>query len=280
VIERIAKLLALAEAASTPAEAEAAFAKAQELASRHAIDLEVARIRQADRNKREVPTTRTTTIGIKGQHANKPLILLYSTIAQNNDISLLIAADSTTIYATGFESDLNVADALWASLATTMVKFGDALVKDKNAEWRTETTRVWSDSLWRYEEKPVTGQGARRAFYDGFTSRIGERLYQARKEAVVEAESRHFHADASGEAVAEIEGSNLPSSMALVLKDKKNEVVEAQEAWFQDRYGRPRRSRRGGWSGGSNARTSSSARAAGRAAADNVSLSGRRGIAN
>jgi len=277
VIERIAKLLALAEAASTTAEAEAAFAKAQELASRHAIDLEVARVRQADRNKREVPTTRTITIGIKGTHANKPLVLLYDAIARNNDISVLIAADSTTIYPTGFPSDLDAADALWASLAVTMTKFGDALVKDKNAEWRTETTRVWSDRTYAYEEKPVTGQGARRAFYDGFTDRISTRLAEARREAVVEAEARHFTDDAA-EIEAAAGADNLPSSMALVLKEKKAEVVEAQEAWFQDRYGRPRRSRRGGWNGGSNSRRSSTARAAGWAAGGNASLSGQRGI--
>ena len=272
MIERIAKLIALAENASTVAEAEAAFAKAQELATRHAIDLEVAR-RAAAPKQRETPTQRNIRVGEKGKHANKPLINLYSRIADSNDVTILIARDSTYIIGHGMPSDLDAVDALWVSLATTMTRFADALVRDKNAEWRTETVQVWNEREWRYEDKPVSGQGARRSFCDGFIQRIGERLRDARKAAVAEADT-HFHHDAT---VAVTGGAdNVPSSMALVLKEKKVEVESYMWSQYEQKYGRKRP--RGGWNGGSNATGSYSARSAGSRAADHVNLSGRRGI--
>jgi hypothetical protein len=272
MLDKIAKLLALAEAAGTSEEAEAAFAKAQSLASRYAIDLEVAR-RAAAPKAREVPTTRTVTIGEKGKRANKPLILLYSRIADANDVELLIASNSTMVYATGMPSDLDHVEAMWSGLATTMVRLGDQLIRDKNAPWRSETARVFNERTWEYEEKPVSGQGARRSFYDGFIGRIGERLRDARLEAVKEAD--HFHND--GEQAAAGDESGAVHGMALVLKEKRAEVEEAQWAWYERNYGKRRRPR-GGWSGRSSGTHSGTARAAGHAAANRASLSGRKAV--
>jgi len=275
MIERIAKLLALAEAAGSSAEAEAAFARAQALASKYSIDLAVAQAQQSKGREREAPVTRTVRIGEKGRHANAPMVLLYDTIARANDVRILIAKDSTTVYPTGFPSDLDVVEALWASLATTMTRFGDELVRDKGAAWRTETVRAWDDRTWSYVDRKVSGQGARKSYYSSFTTRIGERLQEARDAAVRDADVRHFHADA----VAGADASNLPSSMALVLRGKAAEVEEAQWANYEAKYGRKRP--RGSWKGGrSSTSWSASAGAAGRAAADGVSLNGRRSIAS
>lgn len=274
MIDRIAKLIALAEAAGTEAEATAAFEKAQELAARHNLDLTVARARQQDKQKREQPVTRSMRIGDRGTRSNASLVLLYSAIARANDVSVLIANDSTQVFGTGYPSDLDAVEALWASLATTMTRFGDALVRDKHADWRNETVRVWSDAEWDYVDKKVSGQGARRAYYDGFVHRIGERLREVRAAADRAAETRHFHDDAPVHDTQD----HLPSSMALVLKEKKQEVEQAQDAWYTSRYGKRRA---GSWKGGrSTATHSTSARAAGKAAADRASLSGRRSIAS
>jgi Protein of unknown function (DUF2786) len=267
MIERIAKLIALAENAATAEEAEAAFQKAQQLASKYAIDLEVAR-RQAAPKAREVPVTRTIRIGEKGKRSNAMLILLFSTIGRANDVRCLIATDSTFVEASGFPSDLDTVEALWSSLAAAMTRFADALVRDKSAAWRSETTYDWHTG----EPKAVSAQGARRSFCEGFMYRIGERLQEARKASIQEAD--HFHAEqiASGA----VEAANLPSSMALALKDKGAEVEAHQWAQFERKYGKRRP---GSWKGGRSSGTySTSASSAGRAAADRASLSGRRAV--
>jgi uncharacterized protein DUF2786 len=266
MIDRIAKLLALAEGAKTPEEAEAAFGKAQELASRYAIDLELARLRTAPK-VREKPIKKTVRIGEAGQRGNAALVKLFIAIGAANDVSVLIAHNSTYVIAHGMPSDIEATEALWASLATAMVRFADAHVRDKNAPWRSEM--AWSDRHW--EMRPVTAQGARVSFYQGFTSRIGARLMEARQVVVAEAET-HFHDDNA----AAIEASTLPSSMALVLKEKRVEVEEFMNAEYRRLYGR---GPRGSWRGGrSTATRSESSRSAGRAAANRADLGGRRGI--
>lgn len=252
MLERIAKLLALAEGAATPEEAEAAFAKAQLLASKHAIDLELARVAAAPR-ERQRPERRYISVGERGKRSNGALVNLYLRIAAANDVECRIAADSTYVVGIGMPSDLDACEALWLALSHVMVRFGDALVRDKGAAWRSETTYNSDARL-----VPVSAAGARRSFYDGFTSRIGERLREARKAAVAEVQ-------ASDAAV------NLPSSMALVMVQKRDEVRAYEKQLYP---GRARQWRGGGSSG----TRSGSAHAAGRAAADRASLSAQRGV--
>lgn len=271
---RIAKLLELAEKAATSAEAEAAFAKAQELATKFAIDMEVARRSHAPK-ERQRPERRNVVIGEKGKRANASLVRLYSNIAAANDVTILIAYDSTVVYGHGVPSDLDAVEALWASLATTMTRLGDELVRDKNAAWRQETVRVWSDSAWDYVDKKVSGQGARRSFYDSFTYRIGQRLKEAREASIKEADN-HFHNEEASMAAVFSDSGNLPSSTALVLKEKRKEVEE----FMYDDYKRRHGGRKPGtWRGGQSSGTrSSSASDAGRRAADSVNLSGRKAV--
>lgn len=269
MIDRIAKLIALAENASTVEEAEAAFAKAQQLASKFAIDLELARL-QAAPKVREVPESRIIRIGEKGKRANANLILLFTTIARANDVHCLIAHNSTWVDANGFPSDLDNTEALWSALAVTMTRFADAHVKDKNAPWRSEMTYDWHTGM----PKPVTGQGARKSFCEGFMSRIGERLREARKASIDAADlAREEERATMG---GELDGSTLPSSMALVLKDKSAEVEQHMWAAYEAKYGKRKP---GSWKGGrSSATHSSSARNAGRSAANSASLTGRRAV--
>ena len=277
MLEKIAKLLALAEAAGSTAEAEAAFGKAQALASKYSVDLEVARQSLAPK-ERQTPITRVITVGEKGKHANANLIHLFLGVGRANDVEILIAHNSTYVRCFGMPSDIDAAEALWASLAVTMTRFGDELVRDKGAAWRTETASVWNDTDFCYQEKRITGQAARKSFCTAFTGRIGERLMDARDASIRQADAEHFHRDADG-AAAQIEGSTLPSSMALVLKSKKEEVVSYMWADVAARTGGRRRV--GAWRGGGTTATrSASASAAGRAAADSASLRAVRGIAS
>lgn len=280
MLERIAKLLAQAEGASNTNEAEAYFAKAQELASRHAIDLELAR-RAAAPKEREKPVRRHILVGERGKRANKPLINLFLGIAASNDVKVYIANNSTFVDAFGVPSDLDATEALWTSLAATMVRFGNAHIADKNAAWRTETVWVEGRGYWdEGERKPISGQSARRSFYDGYTSRISQRLRLARKEAIAAADAEaasHFHE--AEEPVAELAAgtANLPSSMALVLKEKYSEVEQYALDDYKRRWGR---APRGSWRGSSGGSHSGSSHSAGRAAADRTPLSSTKAIAS
>ena len=63
----IGKLLRKAEQ-TTAGEAEALWQKAQELATRHSIDLALARLADERARQREVVEERSVVIGRKGQH--------------------------------------------------------------------------------------------------------------------------------------------------------------------------------------------------------------------
>jgi Protein of unknown function (DUF2786) len=269
--EKVGKLLTLAERASTAEEAQAFYAKAQELASRHSLDLAVARQAVSKKEQREVPVARTINIGEKGKYANKPLVSLIDTIARVNDVDIVIYNASTRIIATGFPSDLDVVEALWLSASTTMVKHGDELIRDKNAAWRSETVEVEVGGYWDYDvvTKPVGAKGARRSFYDSFISGFGSELRKIRKEAIKESDERHFHENALA---LEAGAAPVASGTELVLKEKIAEVEAARQDWYKAKHGTKRM---GSWSGSSNARHSSSMSAqgyvAGRKAAADVS---------
>lgn len=269
MIDKIAKLIALAEGAGSEAEAQAAFAKAQALATKYQIDLAAAALTVTG-PQRQTPQQRTVRIGEKGRHANKPLINLYSTIAHQNDVMILIAHNSTYVVAHGMAQDLDVVESLWVSLATTMTRFADELVRDRNASWRTEKVGGY-DRHHYYIEKPVTGQGARRSFCDGFTTRIGTRLQQARTETIAEYDNTHFHNSAD-------DGQPNPaavSSMALVLQSKRQEVSAYLDEQYRLKYGR---TKAGSWRDDSKAAQSSSAHRAGADAAQRVALTAARAV--
>lgn len=262
--ERVGKLLALAERASTIEEAQAFYSKAAKIAADYSIDLAIARAAVGSKEKRETPVARTINIGKKGQHANKPLINLIHAIAEANDVSILIYNSSTRVIATGFPADLDTVESLWMSAAATMARLGDELIRDKNAAWRTETVRVHEFTDWgSYTgtiEKPVGGKGARRSFCDGFIDSFGKELKAIRKAAIVESDDRNFR-----DAVAEIGAAPTgPTGTALVLKEKKDEVMEAQQVWYKAKHGA--NAKPGTWSGESSARRSTSMTAQGRAA--------------
>lgn len=275
MIDRISKLLALAENAATPEEADAAYSRAQALCSKFSIDEAVARAHKAKGEKRSVPETRTVRLTEDGTRANADLVKLYSAVAQSNDVRLLIRTDSRVVYPTGYVEDLDAVEALYSSLAVVMLRGADALVRDKGAEWRRETVTVWDDKTWEMVTKPVTWQAAKKTYLAAFASRIGQRLRAARAEAVAEAE-KHFHEQDGTVLGAAEDDRPLPSSMGLVLKDKTQSVMAAQESWYTAKYGNRRTS---SWRGGQTRTSwSDSAAGAGRAAADRAGLSGRKAV--
>ena len=205
MLEKISKLLNQAENAGTEAEAAIFMEKAQALATTHSVDL--ARARHATVAKeRTVPVQRTVHIGERGTKGLRTLTDLYLGIAQANDIEVTISRDATRVYAFGFAEDIDVSEALFASLTVQLHNFVEAF--KKAGDWKKEA--VFRDNGPDSEEQgwvsyvPMPWLTARLNFQDGFSSRISRRLTLAKREreqAIIDAEKERAdrpHLDEEG----------------------------------------------------------------------------------
>ncbi len=227
LVDRVGKLLAQAEGTDNEFEAAAFVERAQQLATTHAVDLELARRRQQERQSRgtqEPLVQERLEVGAHGKRGNRHRVLLYCMVARPNDVLVNIAHNSTWVLGFGHRADLEVVERLWASLAVQMTMAADRRIA--RGEHRTEG---------------LNGLSWRLSFYDGWVDAVGNRLQQARDRAV-----------------AELPVTTGETSAALVLRAKADRVKDfyagASEA-------------RGSWRGASDGRTrrSGSARRAGAA---------------
>ena len=241
ITRRISALLDKADRTDNPFEAEAYVMKAQMLATMASIDIAVARVRAPERRE---PVTRTVTIGEKGKRANQHLIALYVAVAHANSARVDVAADSTYVIGYGMPDDLDMVEALFATISVQMV--ASATTYLAAGTWRQETYLVRGS---RRTRKPFTAQTARAAFYRAYVERIAERLDQARREGIEESDR-----------------SGASTGGAVVLRDAERRVRD-----FHRSTSRARGSW-GGYSGG--ARPSGSAGAEGRSAASRARLGG------
>lgn len=244
MIEKLAKLLALAENAGTPEEAEAFMEKAQLLSSKYSIELAKARSALAKSQKREEPTTRAISVADSGSKTKKLMVELFSAIAHANDLRIDVAHNSTTVYPYGFPTDIDVVEALYASLSRHMVESANEWLA--TGEYKKETVVKWSDRDWAYVKKPVDARVARASFYRRYISVVRSRLQEGRKQAIAEVEQE------SG-------------GTELVLADKAHEVSD---------YYKNSSNARGSWSGSSSSTVSNSAGEAGQRAGSSAKLSG------
>lgn len=253
-IERIAALLVKAERTDNEAEADAYLMKAQQLATMASIDLALARSSTAKKERREQPESRTTTIGEKGKRANRHLITLYIVIAQANDAKVDIAANSTYVIGYGMPSDLDVIEAMFASLSVHMVHASQQYVTGR--DWQGETYVAVANR--RRVLKDHTAQTARVAFYRAYTARIDERLKEARERTLQDAPRPQPTAQDS-------------VSVEVALKEKSAEVTN---------FHRRTSDARGSWGGYSGAVRDSrgSAAQAGRWAASRARLGDSPGV--
>jgi hypothetical protein len=215
LVDRIGKLLAQAEGTDNEHEAAAFVERAQQLATEHAVDLELARARQRDRQHRggsEPLVQERLEVGQRGRRGNRHRVLLYTVVAGANDVLVNVAADSTYVLGFGHRSDLDVVERLWSSLAVQM-------------------TAAAQRRLDRGEHRAsgVAGLSWRLSFYDGFIHEVGDRLQRGRETAIAQ--------------VRPAEEAGAPSA-ALVLREKGERVKS-----FYDTTSDARGSWRGAWSG-------------------------------
>jgi hypothetical protein len=255
LIDKIAGLLAMAERTENEHEAEAFLQKAQELATNNSIDLALARAATARAERREQPTTKTVVIGEARQHANRQLVELMIAICRVNDLQIDIAHNSTYVILFGMPSDIEVAEAMFNSIAVQMISACTEWLR--RGEWRNEKYqqayhngrgKTWTES------RPVNARMAKASFNHSFTVRIAERLQSARAD-VVQARSTIQKADDRFALV----------SLEVVLLDKAKEVKA---------FHKTASSARGSWSGYTGKRGASSRGAkAGKSAADRARIS-------
>jgi hypothetical protein len=208
LVDRVGKLLAQAEGTDNEHEAAAFVERAQQLATEHAVDLELARARQRERQSRgaaEPLVQERLEVGARGRRGNRHRVLLYVACAAANDVLVNVAHNSTYVLGFGYRADLEVVERLWTSLAVQM-------------------TAAAQRRLDRGEHRAsgVPGLTWRLSYYDGFVEIVGERLRAARERAV---------------AAAPAPTSGTPSA-ALVLREKGERVrsfyqqtSEARGSW-------------------------------------------------
>ncbi len=261
-LEKIAALLRKAES-TTPEEAEALVSKAQQLATLAAIDLATAREYVPEHERKETPTQKMIIIGEAGKKALATYVNLFLKIADANDVRCTIAYNLTYVNAYGFPSDIANCEALFASLLTQMVEASNAYIK--KGEYKSET--YFSHSTWTH--KKMDGRIARRSFQEGFATRVGQRLSEARKQAVDDAETRYRAAHQPVGMLPEASQETQSDSVALVLVRKSEEV---------NRYFSSNNNARRLWKGGSGSASSNASRSAGRSAGDRARLGAPRGL--
>ncbi len=242
-MDRVGKLLAQAEGTDNEHEAAAFVERAQQLATEHAVDLELARARQRERQERgsqEPLVQEQLQVGAKGRRGNRHRVLLFVAVAAVNDVLVNVAHDSTYVLGFGHRTDLEVVERLWSSLAVQMTT---------SAQRRMDAGE--------HRAAQIAGQSWRVSFYDGFIEVIGDRLQRARQRALA-------HAAEQAVLRAAPAGPTAPSA-ELVLRDKADRVKAFYEGTSQAR---------GSWRGAASGRTltSAQARAAGRAEGQRADL--------
>ncbi|MEO9140367.1 MAG: DUF2786 domain-containing protein [Jatrophihabitans sp.] len=246
LLRRMAALLRQAESTDNEHEAETFMAAAQRLATETSIDLAVARAHSARTEARSAPLAKRIEIGPPGKRALRTYVQLFLAIARANDLTCDLASNSTFVLAYGFESDIEMCEALYASLVVQMVRASDAYLR--SGAYRREqhyVEEVGGDGRLYAVRKPVHGITARISFQVAFAIRIGERLAEA-------------HEQARQVAVTAPEAGSTGTE--LVLQEKALEIAnfysqtsDARGAWR-------------GWQ--SSGRSSTLAKRAGRRAAD------------
>lgn len=169
LLDKVSKLLNQAEdEGATPEERESFMAKALELAAANSIDLAVARMHQAKKERVEEVEERTLHVNPRNRrHNKKHFVDLALAIIETNDCEATISGDDCNVHITGFPSDIDVIEALFTHLSVEMhVECDRALQKGENkrvtqVRKKDRIELSWEDRSWGdwngktfYDENP------------------------------------------------------------------------------------------------------------------------------
>jgi len=270
-LAKISKLLRKAETTNNEAEAEAFLQAAQRLSTLYSIDLAKARAHTAEKERRQTPIQRVITIGDAGKKGLGTYADLFMKIGEANNVKFNVAGNSTAVFAFGFAEDIDLTEAIYASVLSQMVRESDAYIR--KAEYKNET--VWrvgthhtSWGTYRdWGEFPVSGRTARINFQEAFARRVYQRLLEAKQAAETEA----IDADALEAEQAFLDGQEASgcTSAALAIRATEVEVKEFYKATS---------TARGTWRGSQAGSRSRGAASAGDAAGRRANLGSRAAI--
>jgi hypothetical protein len=157
MIDKIRKLLAKAESTDFGPEAEALYAKAQELMLRHAIDEEIIR-KAKPRDQQAKPIIEVFQYSDTSRMRMAKAKLLNS-VARNNRCRVILMerqeGQPQKVWIAGFADDIGFVKVLFASLSITVLKEGSRKFKESGSTSQSNFIRN---------------------FYDGFTLAIDKRL--------------------------------------------------------------------------------------------------------
>jgi hypothetical protein len=261
-VERIAKLLQMAEGAKTPEEAAAFLGKAQALATAYEISLAEARL-ALPKQRRDPPVQERIVVGPKRAQANRHYLRLLSALGRTNGCEVGLYNNNTAAVLFGLPQDIATVKAMFAAIAPQMIRLGEDYLAA--GRWRSEMVLDPRTG----QPRAVTRQLARASFYTGMTDTLTLRLRAAAAEALAAADARpepagHFHDDGSGQGPAVGD-----SSAALALRAKELEV----RAYAAQYLGG------GTWRGGRGGPVAPRAYRAGDRAAQGVRLGGQAAVA-
>ena len=255
-VERIAKLLQMAEGAKTPEEAAAFLGKAQALATAYEISLAEARLAQP-KQRRDPPVQERIVVGPKRAQANRHYLRLLSALGRTNGCQVGLYNDNTAAVLYGLAADITTVKVMFAGIAPQMIRLGEEYLGA--GVWRRDQVV----DLRTGQVRPVTRQMARASFYSGMTDTLSQRLREAAEQALAQAgpdggaADGHFHEDGSGGP-----GTGGPSSAALALRAKELEVRQYAERFLGG----------GTWRGGRRTAVAPNAYRAGDRAAERVRI--------
>jgi hypothetical protein len=167
MLRRIRGLLTKAESTEFPEEAEALTAKAQELMTRHAVDLALLDAGPSVSGRSAIVTRR---VHVQDPYVRAKMQLL-AAVAEANDVRLVWYSSLGIANLVGVRGDVGAAELLFTSLLL-------------------QVTQALSAAEQPLSRRPAS-RSFRRSFLLGYAHRLGERLRGARRRATEEAAAAH-----------------------------------------------------------------------------------------
>lgn len=163
ILDKVRKLIALAEGTKFEGEADTAWSKAQELMTKYAIDEAVLRSSGKQSQARDAVVRR---IPHAKSYKKRTMMALLNVVCQNTRCQLINTHAAMVII--GMESDVNFTEMLWTSLQLE--------------GWR------WMLNGMQTKEEYISREVFERSWWDAFINRVHVRMSEANRKIQQEAE--------------------------------------------------------------------------------------------
>ena len=205
ITTRIGALLSKAEGTTNDIERDTYIAKAQELATKYAIDMEAARLAAGGEARRETPGLRGSNYSGTGMTDHKRGHSLCPSTwlsVKPTTTRFLTDRESRYVVAHGFQRTSTSRHRCTTALSLQMVSASERYIK--TGDWKDRSGFFDRQGEWRL----MTARTARRSFYLGFADTIGKRCIEAQRNMMNE----------------EVNVNGTTTTGALVLAGRNGEV--------------------------------------------------------